>query len=151
MKLQKFDIIMIKNDSLLDRLIKNKLQSKYSHIELIVDEFHTVSTVWNFPISLRHFSYRLGEFDGYRIPNLTDKQKERMVLFIQKTLNSKYDFREILRYLGFGLKDDENRYICISWIDECLKFAGVEVRCDIGVRKFEDLIWKYGLVKINPQ
>ncbi|MDK2801079.1 MAG: hypothetical protein PWQ70_2698 [Clostridiales bacterium] len=151
MKIQSFDLIFYKGNSWLDKIIKKKLNSRYSHVGLVLDNFHTVETAWNIPLKIRHFSYRLGDFDRYRIPNLTDEQKERMTLFIQKTLNSKYDFIEILRYFGFGFKDDKNRYICISWIDECLKFSGVDVKCDIEVKKFEDLILKYGLVRINEQ
>lgn len=153
MELKPFDLLFYKGNSVLDKIIKNRLESQYSHVALIIDNFHVVETAWNIPLKVRHFSYRLGEFDAYRIKNLSEKQKQKITLFIQKTLNSKYDFGEILFYLGFGFKfkDNPNEYICLSWIIECLKYAGIDVLDNENskVRKFEDIVDMFGLEKVN--
>ena len=149
MKLEPYDILFKTKSGFISNLIKWKLQSNYSHVGLIVDNFHCVEIDYKYPLKIRHFSYALGDFNAYRIPDLTTMQKEKMINFIQKTLNSKYDLAEIINYFGFGFNDRDDRWICISWIDELLEQSGVEIIKDIKVHKFEDLIEKYGLVRVD--
>jgi hypothetical protein len=150
MLLQPFNILFHhSNNSIIPKTVRSVLGSKYHHTSLILNEWHTLEVQYNLNTKIRHFDFKLGEFDGYRIPNLTDNQKVKMIEFIQRTLNSKYDFVEILNYFGFGLKDKDDKWICISWIDKLLSVSEIEVVKDIKIYRFDDLIDRYGLVKIN--
>ena len=150
MKLESYDILMHKNsNNIIHKIIRHVLGSKYHHVSLLLDNFHTADINYINPLQIMHLNKKLKQFDGYRIPNLTEKNRELMINFIQRTLNSKYDMREIINYFGFGLNDSEDRWICISWIDDLLAYSGIKIVEDIYVYKFEDLIEKYGLVRVE--
>ena len=149
MKLEPYDILMHKNsNNIIHKLIRHVLGSEYHHVSLLLDDFHTADINYKNPLQIMHLNKKLKQFDGYRIPDLTTMQKEKMINFIQKTLNSKYDLREIINYFGFGLNDSKDRWICISWCDDLLAYSGIKIVEDIYVYSFEDLIDKYGLVRV---
>lgn len=134
MELKPYDLVFVKGNTLLDRIIKSRLKSKYSHVGMMLDDKHIVETGFNVPLSIRHFHYT--DYDIVRV-NFTDKQKEKLKEFIFKTLQSRYDLAEIAAYLGFYFADKANEYICISWTEHALQYAGFKLS---NIKKFEDII-----------
>jgi len=132
MKLQSYDLIFYKGKSVFSKLVKWQTDSEYSHTGLLLDNVHIVDTSFRQPLKVRHFDYKLSEFDAYRVSNLNYLKIEKINNFIQRTLNDKYDYGEIFayivnKYLGISVNHDVDRFVCSSWVNECFKSAGIEL------------------------
>ena len=152
MKLQCFDILLIKRKSLVGRIIMWVTKSPYSHAALVIDSNHIIDTGAFRPLKISHMSWRLTEFDGYRfLFGLKEEEKEEIIKFYQKNLNSKYDFLEIFAVVFkklFPLNNKE-KFICSSIIHESFNSAGIKICNKDGVVTPADLSRSYVLTRIN--
>jgi hypothetical protein len=130
MILKQFDILAFKGNSIISDIIKKETNSSYSHLALILDDYHIVETDIRKPLAIKHINYNSKNFDIYRLKEeITEEEKDKMNEFIHITLNSKYDTLEMFSYLlykNLGIYfDDSNKFICSSWVNECFKAGGI--------------------------
>lgn len=151
-KLQPFDIIFYKGNSIISKTIRYFTVSTYSHVGLVLDDLHIVEIDWKFPLKIRHLQYKSNNYDVYRVKVLTNTQKEKMLEFISLKLNTEYDhwenFRFLLwKYFKIKTKDDIDKFNCIEFVVDCFKYAGVNLS-DKDIVSFNDLIYSERLIRI---
>lgn len=127
MKLIPFrDVILVKKPKTFwGNITKLFLRSGYSHSEYVIDDWLTFGTDLNNPACIHSFGYNMQDIEIWRYKwDISDKQKELLVEFIQKSTKTKYDWLEAL-CLGLGLKykGRDNRYVCISLILRAMEYA----------------------------
>lgn len=130
--LREYDILFYKGNSFLSRLIKRKTHSVYSHVALVLDDKHLLQINWNHRIKIEHIAYTKKKYDVYRLQlELSPFQKMRIKKFIYQTLNTQYDFKEIIGILlKFNIRTNNKKFICSSWINECFKSIGISLNKD---------------------
>lgn len=148
MQLKKYDIILKKNSknpiSFLIRLITKDI---YSHSEIYVGDYHIIDGMPN-GVKVRNFDSSLKEFDTYRYyRELTPKEQYDIEEFLQKAINSKYDFKELFLQLFHKQGKENKKYICISLLMNAFKYANVETDdFKVGFKQISDS--KY-FIKVN--
>lgn len=130
--MEKFDLVFYKGNSFVSKIVRKITKSEYSHVALVLDEYHLLEADWRKPLSIRHISYKTQEYDVFRVEELTEKQKEYIKEFMMDTLNTPYDFTLILAHLlnyFFKVKlfHSPYRYDCSEWIDLAFLYAGVDL------------------------
>lgn len=128
MKLKPYDIILCKsNKTIIQKLIRKITKDKYTHSEIYVGNYHIIDDTMR-GVKVRNFDSTLNEFDVYRYHrDLTEKEKYDIEEFLQKALNTRYDFFEILLQLFHIHPKQNGKYICISLLMEAFKYANVKV------------------------
>lgn len=132
MRMQPFDIIVYKGNTLTSRIIKWFLKSQYVHVGVLLDEWHIVDIDWRYHLKIRHLDYSVDEYEVYRYGGLTDIHKRQMVKFLRQKLNTQYSMWENIRYLmsqwfGLKLKDNVQRYNCSEMIVDMFHYGGIEL------------------------
>ena len=131
--LKPFDIIFYKGETPIARIIKKLTKSEYSHCALAIDQLHLIQLDWKNPISIQHLSYLLGQYDVYRINvELTEEEKEKIVLFIRERLSTTYDWKLIFsRFFNilFGTKiiSSDHLYNCDELIISAMRHVGINL------------------------
>lgn len=128
MKLKQYDIILKKNSKQpISKLIYFYTKGIYNHSEIYLGNFMICDAMPN-GVKVRPFDSSLNEFDAYRYyRKLTDREKNDIQEFIQKNINCKYDFVELILQALHIKKKPDRKFICISLITEAFKYAGVEI------------------------
>lgn len=148
MVLHKYDIILKKNGkSPISKLICLFTKNIYHHAEIYLGNYIICDAMPN-GVKIRTFDSSLGEFDVYRYNGtITSEQHKKIEEFIQKSINSKYDFLQLILQalnLNFG---HPKKYICIELVIEAFKYAGIP----IGEWKkgFEQITKSKNFIKVN--
>ena len=140
MQLKEFDIILKKNSkNPISKIIQKVTKDKYSHSSIYIGNYHIIESTPT-GVKVNNFNSSLSEFDLYRYAKpLNPTEKQRIVEFLQKSINTKYDFIEVFLQL-FGIKKrQDNKYICISLLMEAFKYAGVEIdEWKVGFKQVSD-------------
>lgn len=128
MQLQKYDLILKKNGkSPISKLIHFFTKDIYNHAELYLGNYIICDAMPN-GVKIRTFDSSLKEFDAFRYTGtITSEQHKKIEEFIQKSINSKYDFVQLILQalnLNFG---HPKKYICIELVIEAFRYAGVPV------------------------
>lgn len=128
MQLQKYDLILCKgNRSPISALIRFFTKEPYSHCEIYIDNYHIIDDMPN-GVKIREIDRTLGTFDAFRYTKpITKKQQQLIDEFLQKALNSKYDFKELILQAFKRQDKDKRKYICITLAMEAFKYAGLNV------------------------
>lgn len=126
MQLQKYDLILKKNGkSPISKLIHFFTKDIYNHSEIYLGNYIICDAMPN-GVKIRTFDSSLEEFDVYRYKGtITSEQHKKIEEFIQKSINSKYDFLQLILQafnLNFG---HPKKYICIELVIEAFKYAGI--------------------------
>lgn len=129
MKLKKYDIILCKDGKALSsKIVQWFTKRPYHHAQLYLGNYLMVEDMLD-GVKVKPINKKLGEFDVFRYRfKITEEQDKLIEEFIQKSINSKYDFLELFMQL-FKKKDSRKngKYICISLIMEAFKYAGLDV------------------------
>lgn len=130
--MEPYDVLLVKGRSPVARIIEAVTQSPYSHAAIVLDDRHLLETSWNYPLKIRHISYRLGNFDVYRYPGLTPAQKEKIRAFYLSVLGQRYDYLQLVTHglyllAGIPIINASGRYICTEVIDKGFKAAGIDL------------------------
>lgn len=128
MILNKYDIILKKNaKNIIQKIICKVTKDKYFHAEIYLGNYIICDAMPN-GVKIRTFDSSLKEFDAYRYTGtITSEQYEKIEEFIQKSINSKYDFIQLLlQALNLDLGHPK-KYICIELVIEAFRYAGVPV------------------------
>jgi hypothetical protein len=128
--MESFDLLFYKGTNPVSKLISKVTKSPYTHVALVLDEFHLVEADWYHPLAIRHIVYRTGDYDIYRPQNLTEKQKAKIKAYIYETINSGYDYKLVMshlfKYFGGKLLDNPSRFDCSEWIDLAFLYSGYD-------------------------
>jgi hypothetical protein len=129
---KEFDLLFYKGEGIVSNVIKKVTKSDYSHVALVLDDYHLLEADWKKPLSIRHFSYRAEDYDIYRVEGLMEEHKDRLRRYIVDTINSPYDFAliasHLLNYFFKGkIVGSPNRFDCSEWIDLAFLYAGVDL------------------------
>lgn len=126
MTLNKYDIILKKNaKNIIQKIICKVTKDKYFHAEVYLGNYIICDAMPN-GVKIRTFDSSLKEFDVYRYKyTITSAQHKKIEEFIQKSINSKYDFVQLILQafnLDFG---HPKKYICIELVIEAFRYAGI--------------------------
>lgn len=128
-----YSIIANKGTSVISRLIRLITKSDYSHVSLILDDFHCLESNYKTSTSIQHFQYKNGSYDVYTLKeDLTEKQKKIIHKFIMDNINLKYDWLYITSrffniVVGSKLISSPDRYNCDELIVDAFKAIGIEL------------------------
>lgn len=152
MEIRGFDILLCKNNGVISNIIKQATNSVYSHATFVLDQYHLVEIGFRKPVQIKHINYSLGSFDCYRTTiDLTQRQKNQILEFYQRILNSKYDYIEALSAVIKRLipYDNAQKYICSGVINEAFKKVGMLLVDKEGAVTPADLSESPFLYKVN--
>lgn len=128
MKLEKYDIIIKKNGTHpISKLIHWFTKDIYNHSAIYIGDYHIIDAMPN-GVKVRNLDCSLGEFDAFRYTGkITKEQGAKIEEFLQKEINKKYDFLQlILQAFNLNLGNPK-KYICIELVIEAFKYAGLNV------------------------
>lgn len=143
--LNQFDLLFYKGDGLISRIVRRLSGSKYSHVSVYLGNGRVVEIDWKYKLSIKDCEYNDSNVDVYRYKRDIDGyQKYFMFKFLYNSINTKYDFIEVLdlliyKFLGIKLRDDCDKYICSSWVN-CLFKEGEITLCEDELLFPDDLI-----------
>lgn len=128
MQLKEFDILLIKqNNTIIQSIVHKVTGEEYNHSELYLGNYLILEAMPD-GVKIKPMYNDLGEFDVFRYKDgFTKEQKELIREFIQKKLNSKYDFLELFLQLFHIKRKENNKYICISLLMDAFKYAGIKI------------------------
>lgn len=154
--MEPLDIILVKGNGFISNSIKRATNSIYSHAAIAVDRYHLIETAWNYPLKIRHISYRLGEYDIYYYPGMTEAQRQRIREFLLNALNFPYDYIQLVSHLlnillGWKVVNSNSRFICPEVIDRAFQAAGIDLMPDreLGILTPADLARSKLLIKLT--
>ncbi|MGG4440494.1 hypothetical protein [Brevibacillus fortis] len=155
MNLKRFDLLFVRGSSPLARLIQGVTNSPYSHVAIVLDEYHIAETDWRFPLQWNHNSYPPKQIDVYRYRGeLESWQEEAMTGFIRKHIGTPYDFWQtntngLYLLTGVPIQDAPDRINCSETVDGMFAAAGINLTPDaIGKVSPADLVKSSKLQKI---
>lgn len=128
MQLKKFDIILKKDGKhFISKLIHFFTQDIYNHSEIYIGNYHIIDAMPN-GVKVRNLDCSLGEFDAFRYTGaITKNQAEKIEEFLQREINKKYDFMQLIfQALNLNI-GNPRKYICIELVIEAFKYAGLNV------------------------
>ena len=140
MKLEQYDIILKKNSkNPISKIIQKITKDVYSHSEIYIGNYHIIDSMPN-GVKVRNFDSSLCEFDSYRYyRKISDQEKKLIEEFLQKAINCKYGFKELILQLFHINKKEQKKYICISLIISAFQYAGLEIDdWEIGFKQISD-------------
>ena len=130
--MREFDLLFYKGDGFISKIIKKVTAPPYSHVALVLDNYHVVEADWKHPLSIRHISYSSWDYDIYRVEGLTEEHKEKIRRYINETISAGYDYKLVLshlfKYFFKGkLLNSPSRYDCSEWVTLAFLYAGIEL------------------------
>ncbi len=128
MILKPFDVILCKGDKkLISKLICKITGAEYHHAEIYLGNYLIVDGMPN-GVKIRPMDRSLGKFDAYRYKGeITSEQEKLIEEYIQKRLNCKYNFKELILQLFNKQDKDKTKVICITLVTEAFQYAGIDV------------------------
>ncbi|MGF9822608.1 hypothetical protein ABE430_08815 [Brevibacillus agri] len=133
MVLKRFDLLFVKGKSLVGRVIEEVTRSPYSHVAIVIDDWHLVETDWRYPLKMRHMAYRPAEYDVYRYREpFTMHEIVSMEVFLRGCLNAPYDLLQSLTnglhiLTGLPILDAPERLNCSETVDRMFAAAGIDL------------------------
>lgn len=133
MKLQPFDLLFCFGRTRIGRLISRLTHSPYSHVAIMLDDWHVAETDWQTPLQVRHLSYRPGEYDVYRYRDMvTESQQAAMHQFIKSMLRARYDTLQSVTnglhlLTGIPIRDAPDRMNCSETVDRMFAAVGIDL------------------------
>jgi hypothetical protein len=132
-ELRRFDLLFVRGRSLIGQLVQAVTRSPYSHVAIVLDQWHVAETDWRYPLTVRHLSYPTDTFDVYRYRGeLTAEQLTAMECFLHEKLTMPYDYLQSITnglYLlvGIPIRDAPGRMNCSETVDRMFAAAGIDL------------------------
>lgn len=130
---QSFDLLFYKGNGWIDTVIRDVSKGEYSHCAIILDQLHTLETSWKNPSVIKHFKYKKGDYDVYRLTiELDDNQKQSILNYITEHIENGYDFIYLISrglHLLFGTKviNSDKYFTCDELVVDAFKEAGIDL------------------------
>lgn len=138
--MQQYDLLFIKGDTVNSRIIKFITRSPYSHVAIVLDNYHVMETDIRYPLQIRHTSYPINSFDVYRFHReLTDNEKSLMDAYLMEKLQTKYDIARTISnglFLLFNIpiRNAVKRLNCTEVAFDMYKAAGIDLGAELTPR-----------------
>jgi hypothetical protein len=119
--------------SLIGKIIRRTTNSKFSHVALLLDDFHCLELDYKSPTSIKHFRYPKGSYHLYKLNiHLTEQEIKRLNVFIRNNISTKYDWKFIFSralniFFGTLIINSKDRYNCDELIVEAYRFIGINL------------------------
>lgn len=132
-ELKRFDLLLVKPRNLIGNIVSAVTDSPYSHVALVLDQWHVAETNWKYPLKVRHLTYPEGLFDVYRYRKpFSIAQIQSMESFLHLHLHTPYDVIQSITnglYIltGFPITDTPNRMNCSEMVDKMFHAAGIDL------------------------
>lgn len=130
---QPFNLLFYRGNSLFGKVIRFLSKGKYSHVCMLLDQFHTLETSWNNPSVIKHFDYRYKDYDIYRLNvRLNEYQKQLILQYITEHIEVGYDWTYLITrglHALFGTKViNSKKYLtCDELVVEAFKVASIHL------------------------
>lgn len=146
------DIILVKNNRLLSRIIKWFTKSEYSHAGVLIDQWHMYDTNYNTRSKIRHIDYPKSKYDIYRLKPGIKFDNKQFKKFIHDHIDNRYDFGEIFKIVfRRNTKDDDGKYICSMLVREAFREQGIDLTPGVEIPTPEDLRRSNLLYKVKHE
>jgi hypothetical protein len=125
--------IFYKGESLIGKFVKSVSKSEYSHVSLLLDDFHCLELNYKSPTSIQHFSYPEGSYHLYKLNFvLREYQLEKLNRFIRNNISTKYDWKFIVSrglnlLFNTPIINSKGRFNCDELIVEAFKSIGINL------------------------
>lgn len=139
------DVLLVKGNGVISKLIKLVTRSKYSHVSLAISDTYVIEIDWKYRLQIRPIEYK--SFDVYRLNrDLTNEDLFKMLDYAYSLIGTKYDFSKIVSLFfemifgkrGKMLFNNPSKYICSDIVDLAYQQIGI------------DLVEKYGEQDVTP-
>lgn len=103
------DIIFVRGDSLISRLVKLVDKGSFSHVAIAVSETEVIEANWNMKSSVVKFHY-----EDYEIVelNLTDNQRKQVPVVASSLVGKWYDYIQVIAYIFQSRINNPRQLIC---------------------------------------
>lgn len=124
------DVVLVRNNTIISRLVQWFTNSDYSHCGISLDDTHIYDINYNIKSGIRHIPYTSDMCDIYR-PKF-DFDEDKFKEFILKNIGNRYDFIEILKIIfRINRPDEDKEYICSTLVRDALLYAsGINIAED---------------------
>jgi len=134
------DILAIKHYSWFGSRIRKVTNAEYNHVAMFLDDEWLVEATFKGVKKTHITDYLEREYKGklevdiYRITNITDIERDLMLLFLEDKIGKKYDFLQLLTlwvFIVLGISrriepiDNTHKWICSELIAESAYSAGI--------------------------
>jgi len=141
MKLQECDILMFKGSDLFSTLIRMFTWSKYSHAGILIRNGmnNTVGEALAKGFEINDYGQGLTHMiennvvDVYRMPGLTQEQRDKILAYVNDSMGSDYDWFNIFQIAVFTItgewvgKDNPKKLICTEAVIRAFNKAGIRL------------------------
>lgn len=132
--IEKGDLILLKNDSILSRIIKFFSKSEYSHVAVYLEDGFVIESDWG-GVQISHLrKYKSVEYDVYYHAKMDKDKAEMLTQWMLGQVGSRYDYGGIfgilLNKLGLTKKnhwDDKASYWCCELVADAYLNVGLKV------------------------
>ena len=144
------DIILVKNNKLISKIIKWWTKSEYSHVALAVDDLHMYETNYDTNSHIKIIDFPTNMYDIYRLKDTSKLDTEKLNKFMKEHLKNKYDLGEIFKIVfKINTPDDDGKYICSMLVREAFLDQGIDLTPGIEIPTPEDLSHSELLYKVE--
>jgi hypothetical protein len=140
-KLEKGDIILSTTSDPVSKIVKIATSSKFSHARLYIGGEHVIEAIDPFVKKNKLIDVLKGDLHAavYRMPNLTEAQKNNIVNYAKKQIDKSYDLSGAIGSSGVGISvagiiptisnliDPESDFYCSELVAFAYKNAGVKL------------------------
>ena len=148
--MRKGDIILVKNNKLISKIIKWFTKSQYSHSAIAIDSIHIYETNYNEKSCIKHINWTKNMYDVYRLKPGIEFDSKRLIEYMLTHIHNNYDLGEIFKIvIHKDSKDDDNKYICSKLVHDAFLKQGIDLTPGIEIPTPEDLSHSKLLYKVK--
>jgi uncharacterized protein YycO len=157
MDLKPADLIFVRGDGLIDRIIESVTHSPYSHVAGVVKPNELVEAQGGRRTGYAALDFYAGAADIYTCDIMTDEQRKMAVEFVIREVGTRYAYGEIawefvhyVFHLDLPMKDSLSKFDCSQLWFDAYKTAGINLRPDLQFVAPADLAQSPLLRKVGP-
>lgn len=126
------DIILVRSSGWISKTIRQVIGSEWSHVAIYIQDGKVIDTDILEKVNYRDIN-DFEEFKVLRYEELTEDDKEKIILFMSSNINKEYDYSQIVGFIleyQFGFKNsihEQEKYTCSKLIDIAFKMAGIDL------------------------
>jgi uncharacterized protein YycO len=138
MELKPADLIFVRSDGPIDRIIESITHSPYCHVAGVVKPNELIEAQALRKTGYAALDYYAGAADVYTCDIMTDEQRKKAVEFVIREIGTRYAYGEIawefvhfVFHLDLPMKDSLSQFDCSQLWFDAYKAAGINLRPDL--------------------
>lgn len=126
--MRKVNILLHKGKGIISSLIRWQTRGAYSHASIQPDG-QSIYESWQGGIRPGVRNVEIKDYSNIDIfiIYLTDEQHDKLVNFLDKQLDKRYDYFGVLRFVSRRAARDDDKWFCSELVFAALAFAGIEL------------------------